>query len=79
MSKTQQYFEKYSKELQEQQRDILEAKKELDTLLYRTDAHGNILYGKKGKPVIAWFRIIRNVGKIVALVEYIFKPLSQDE
>lgn len=78
MSKTQREFEEYSKKLEQQQKDIIKAKKELDELLYRTDTHGNILYGKKGKPVIAWFRVIRNVGKIVALIEYIFKPLSNE-
>jgi len=77
MSKTQKDFEKYSKILTEQQKDVLKAKKELDELLYRTDAHGNILYGKKGKPVIAFFRVLRNLGKIVALIEYIFKPLEK--
>jgi len=77
MSKTQKDFEKYSKILTEQQEDVLKAKKELDALLYRTDAHGNILYGKKGKPVIAFFRVLRNLGKIVALIEYIFKPLEK--
>lgn len=78
MSKTQREFEQYSNDLQRQKLAILEAKKQLDTLLFRTDSHGNILYGKKGRPVIAWFRVIRNVGKIVALIEYLVKPLSNE-
>ena len=76
MSKTQRDFEKYAIELTKSKKDVLLAKKELDSLLFRTDSNGNILRGKKGKPVIAWFRVIRNVGKVVALIEYIFKPLS---
>ena len=78
MGKTQREFEQYSNDLQRQKLAILEAKKQLDTLLFRTDSHGNILYGKKGRPVIAWFRVIRNVGKIVALIEYLVKPLSNE-